>query len=99
MAAGYNRGMNKADILDYLESNQDPRGIEHWKRFAEASGGLKSYGMGAAIVPLVAWGHQLGYGFNTQYALLAGCAIAVLAAACFLPALRGNTKTEPLLEK
>ena len=38
--------MNKADVLDYLKSNQDPRGIEHWKRFADASGGLKSYGIG-----------------------------------------------------
>lgn len=38
--------MNKADIIKYLEANQDARGIEHWKDHAEKSGGLESYGLG-----------------------------------------------------
>lgn len=38
--------MTKADILKYLQENQDPRGIKHWEEFAEKSGGLKSYGFG-----------------------------------------------------
>ena len=38
--------MNYSDIHDYLETNQDPRGIEHWKDHAEKSGGLKSFGVG-----------------------------------------------------
>ena len=38
--------MNKADIHEYLKSNQDARGIAHWKAHAEKSGGLKSYGFG-----------------------------------------------------
>ena len=38
--------MNKAEILDYLESNQDARGMAHWEKHAEKSGGLKSYGFG-----------------------------------------------------
>ena len=38
--------MNKSEILEYLKSNQDPRGIEHWKKHKEKSGGLKSYGVG-----------------------------------------------------
>ena len=38
--------MKKADILDYLEKNQDPRGIAHWLKHEEKSGGLKGYGIG-----------------------------------------------------
>ena len=38
--------MNKSDILEYLKSNQDARGIAHWKEHEEKSGGLKSYGVG-----------------------------------------------------
>ncbi len=38
--------MKKADILDYLKANRDARGIAHWKKHAEKSGGLKSYGIG-----------------------------------------------------
>lgn len=38
--------MNKSDVLDYLEENQDARGIAHWEAMAEKSGGLKGYGIG-----------------------------------------------------
>jgi len=38
--------MNKSEILDYLKSNQDSRGIEHWKKHRDKSGGLKSFGIG-----------------------------------------------------
>ncbi len=38
--------MNKSEVLDYLKANQDPRGIAHWEKFKEASGGLSSYGIG-----------------------------------------------------
>jgi len=38
--------MKRADVLAYLKSEQDPRGIENWKQHAEDSGGLKSYGIG-----------------------------------------------------
>jgi 3-methyladenine DNA glycosylase AlkD len=38
--------MKKADVLAYLRSNQDTRGIAHWESHKEASGGLKSYGIG-----------------------------------------------------
>ena len=38
--------MKRAEVLAYLKSEQDPRGIEHWKQHAESSGGLKSYGIG-----------------------------------------------------
>ena len=38
--------MNKTEILEYLKSNQDPRGIAHWKRLEGTSGRLKSYGLG-----------------------------------------------------
>ena len=43
-------------------------------------------GMGAAIVPLIAWGHRTGFGFDKQYLVLAVSAGTVLTAACFLPA-------------
>jgi len=38
--------MTKSDILDHLIANQDPRGIAHWEKHAEKSGGLHSYGIG-----------------------------------------------------
>jgi len=38
--------MNKSQVLEYLKANQDARGIASWKIFAEASTGLKSYGVG-----------------------------------------------------
>ena len=40
------RNMNKSDIFEYLKANQDPRGIAHWEKHAEKSGGLKSFGIG-----------------------------------------------------
>ncbi len=38
--------MNKSEILEYLQANQDARGIEHWKNHEEKSGGLKGFGIG-----------------------------------------------------
>ena len=38
--------MNKSEILEYLKTNQDARGIAHWKNHEEKSGGLKGYGVG-----------------------------------------------------
>jgi len=38
--------MTKSDVLTYLEENKDERGIAHWEKHAEKSGGLKGYGMG-----------------------------------------------------
>jgi len=36
----------KADVLAYLKAEEDPRGIENWKKHAKRSGGLKSHGIG-----------------------------------------------------
>ncbi len=38
--------MNKVGILEFLESNQDARGIAHWEKLKAQSGGLSSYGIG-----------------------------------------------------
>ena len=38
--------MNKSEIHEYLKSNQDARGIAHWKEHQDKSGGLKSFGFG-----------------------------------------------------
>ncbi|NNE05589.1 MAG: hypothetical protein HKN15_07700 [Xanthomonadales bacterium] len=38
--------MNQSEIVEYLETNQDARGIAHWERHAEKPGGLKGYGVG-----------------------------------------------------
>ncbi len=38
--------MKKSEILDYLNTNKDVRGIAHWKNHEEKSGGLKSFGIG-----------------------------------------------------
>ena len=38
--------MNKSDVLNYLEENQDARGIAHWEALAETTGGRKGFGIG-----------------------------------------------------
>ncbi|MGI9271738.1 MAG: DNA alkylation repair protein [Woeseiaceae bacterium] len=38
--------MNKSEILDYLKTNQDARGIAHWESHKHKSGELKSFGIG-----------------------------------------------------
>ncbi|MGI9222526.1 MAG: DNA alkylation repair protein [Woeseiaceae bacterium] len=38
--------MKKSDVLEFLKTNQDERGVAHWKKHKESSGGLKSYGVG-----------------------------------------------------
>jgi len=38
--------MNKSEILEYLKSNQDARGIAHWEDHKDEAGELKSYGVG-----------------------------------------------------
>ena len=50
--------MTKAEVLEYLKSEQDPRGIANWKKHAESSGGLKSYGIG--LTRLRKYAKQLG---------------------------------------
>jgi len=37
--------MTKAEVLEYLKREQDPRGIANWKK-RKHTGGLKSYGIG-----------------------------------------------------
>ena len=37
--------MTKAEVLEYLKREQDPRGIANWKKLKH-TGGLKSYGLG-----------------------------------------------------
>ena len=36
-------------------------------------------------LPLIAWGHRIGFGFDTQYVVLAVLTGVVLTAALFLP--------------
>jgi 3-methyladenine DNA glycosylase AlkD len=43
---GYNQHMNKSEILEYLKTNQDARGIAHWENHKDKAGELKSYGVG-----------------------------------------------------
>ena len=38
--------MTKSDVLDWLKENQDPRGIENWKKRDNTPAGMKSYGIG-----------------------------------------------------
>ena len=38
--------MKKSEVAKYLNENQDARGIAHWEKHAEKSGGLKSFGIG-----------------------------------------------------
>ena len=66
-----------------------------WRARAFSVEYMLSLGMGAAIVPLIAWGHRMGYDFHAQYLLLAVSAGIVLAAACFLPALSDKVLRHP----
>ncbi len=50
--------MTKTEVLAWLKAEQDPRGIEHWKKHAEDTGGLKSYGIG--LTRLRKYAKQLG---------------------------------------
>ena len=50
--------MTKTEVLAWLKAEQDPRGIEHWKKHADESGGLKSYGIG--LSKLRKYAKQLG---------------------------------------
>lgn len=38
--------MTKSDVLEYLETNKDPRGVAFWEKNAGKSGGLRSVGIG-----------------------------------------------------
>jgi MFS family permease len=57
----------------------------NWRARAFSVEYVLSLGLGALILPLIAWGHRNSFGFNTQYMLLAVCAGIVLLAALFLP--------------
>ena len=59
-----------------------------WRARAFSVEYVLSLGLGALVLPLIAWGHRSGFGFDTQYLLLAACAGLVLIAAFFLPAWR-----------
>lgn len=59
-----------------------------WRARAFSVEYVLSLGLGALVLPLIAWGHRSGYGFSTQYLLLAACAGMVLVAALFLPLSR-----------
>ena len=50
--------MTKARVLEYLEAEQDARGIANWEKHAEDSGGLESYGIG--LTRLRKYAKQLG---------------------------------------
>ena len=54
----YTLPMTKTEVLEWLKAEQDPRGIENWKKHAEASGGLRSYGIG--LTRLRKYAKQIG---------------------------------------
>lgn len=58
----------------------------NWRARAFSVEYILSLGLGALVLPLIAWGHRNDFGFSTQYMLLAACAGTVLLAALFLPA-------------
>jgi MFS family permease len=64
----------------------------NWRARAFSVEYVLSLGLGALVLPLIAWGHRNGFGFNTQYILLAVCAAVVLCAALFLPSRRNQAE-------
>ena len=57
----------------------------NWRARAFSVEYVLSLGLGALVLPAIAWGHRSGYGFSVQYLLLAGSVGIVLIAALFLP--------------
>lgn len=57
----------------------------NWRARAFSVEYVLSLGLGALVLPFIAWGHRNGHGFSTQYLILAGCAAMVLSAAFLLP--------------
>lgn len=57
----------------------------NWRARAFSVEYVLSLGLGALVLPLIAWGHRNSFGFNVQYSMLAVCAGVVLLAALFLP--------------
>jgi MFS family permease len=64
----------------------------NWRARAFSVEYVLSLGLGALVLPLIAWGHRNGFGFNTQFILLAVCAAVVLCAALFLPSRRNQAE-------
>lgn len=55
--------MTKAEVLEILKASRDPRGEANWKKMADKTGGLTSYGIGLtklrAIAKKVGRDHEL----------------------------------------
>lgn len=64
-----------------------------WRARAISVEYMLSLGLGALVVPLIAWGHSAGYGFAVQFRALAVSAAIVLIAALFLPAWQRRSPT------
>ncbi len=65
----------------------------NWRARAFSVEYVLSLGLGALVLPLIAWGHRNSFGFSTQYMLLAVCAGLVLLAALFLPARKSKSSS------
>jgi MFS family permease len=65
----------------------------NWRARAFSVEYVLSLGLGALVLPAIAWGHRSGYGFSLQYLLLAGSVCIVLFAALFLPKWKSKTAT------
>ncbi len=65
----------------------------NWRARAFSVEYVLSLGLGALVLPAIAWGHRSGYGFSIQYLLLAGSVFIVLIAALFLPKWKSKAAT------
>jgi len=65
----------------------------NWRARAFSVEYVLSLGLGALVLPAIAWGHRSGYGFSIQYLLLAGSVCLVLIAALFLPKWKSKAAT------
>ncbi len=64
-----------------------------WRSRAFAAEYVLALGISALVVPIMAWLHQSGYGFDRQYLLFAGSAGVVVAAALAIPAMAARVRT------
>jgi 3-methyladenine DNA glycosylase AlkD len=46
--------MTKTEVLDLLAANQDARGLAHWKKMGDRTGGLSSFGIGVTRLRAIA---------------------------------------------
>jgi len=41
--------MTESEVIDLLRANRNDRGVKHWAKLGDDTGGLKSFGIGLTV--------------------------------------------------